>query len=83
MSHERCKGFWQVSGYAVAGILGIAEQGLFDLLKMVMLFGIVVKAFRRARPPIGRVLVVSLAAWSFTYMTHAATRLSPIGVGSG
>ena len=61
----------------------LAEQGLFGIAALAALLGIVLSAFWRSKPPIGRVHVVALATWSLTDMTHAATRLSLVGFAIG
>jgi O-antigen ligase len=53
----------------------LAEHGVFGLLAMVLLIGIAVQNFRKAKSPQGKALVVSMVSWSFIFMTAAAMRL--------
>jgi len=53
----------------------LAEHGVFGLLAMLLLIGIAVQNFRKAKSPQGKALVVSMVSWSFIFMTAAAMRL--------
>jgi O-antigen ligase len=57
----------------------LAEHGLLGLGSLLLLFLMAWQAFRRARTPAQRALVVSLVAWTMLYMLHAAMRLGAAG----
>jgi O-antigen ligase len=54
----------------------LAEQGVLGIVAIVALVVMVLGAFRRAERGLPRALVAAFVAWSFTEMTHSATRLA-------